>query len=114
PQDEVRNTYRTRGRIALSGGGLRPRGPVGSSWFQLLARARGTYGWDLVKSRMAGLHRCSVCCVCCPFARPPARATPLPLVGRGWGGVAVAGPKRVHQLRPPHRRFAPTRPTREG
>src|SRR5262249_652573 len=36
-----------------------------------------------------------------------------PPCGEGLGvGVGVAGPGRVHQLRPPPRRFAPTLPTR--
>src|SRR5262249_57534660 len=49
PQDEVRNTYGARGRIALSGGGLRPHGPVGSSWFQLLPRAPRTFASAILK-----------------------------------------------------------------
>src|SRR6185312_11879933 len=49
--DSVPNTKSARGRIALSGGGLRPPGPVGGRRFGSLARAGGTYGCDARESR---------------------------------------------------------------
>src|SRR5215467_5628858 len=112
PQDEVRNTYGARGRIALSGGGLRPRAgrlvlvsALGESARNLwMGLGEVKDGWPAPLLRV--LRVLSLCPATRSVDSPPA-------CGEGLGvWVAVAGPNRVHQLRPPPRRFAPTLATR--